>query len=288
MVESFTAIDFTETQVDALFEAVQSCDIAKTILTTPGRVCDRSHMLRREFCLSLVGLAATFADAKETSVSWLSSTSHNLVKQNLTNIEGIYQAVKPGMICAMGSQFSTQPDRHLRFAFASFLAWDLKPYGQSAELALLDLINAPDLDCDNYVRLAWFFYQLMVPDTASEVLVLGWEGGPVGNHAQIQISTPGYPSMLCDPTIGLAVHGIGFDDLCARFNTPANWLYSIFGNNSRPDMNKFNEIVQGAIMTGGYRASHLLYVYNRIDTLNGVDRSRLGTYPVRNEQIRGG
>lgn len=216
-------------------------------------------------------------------MSWLSQASHTAINANLTNLEGVYQSVKASIQSGNNGALASQPDDHLRFAFCCFVAFDLKPYIGSAAKSLRDLMNEDGLDCDNYVRLAWYFFQVMRPRYTSEICAVGWEGGPIGNHAQMQIKTAGAPDLYCDPTIGLAVHGVDFDALCTGFQVPPSCLYSIFSTNHRPDVNDLNANTISAMINGSYRASHLLYVYTDMPRYNSLTRESLGTYPVRNE-----
>lgn len=216
-------------------------------------------------------------------MSWLSQNSLNSINANLTSLEGIYQAVKPGLVSSLGVNFSSQPDDHIRFMFSAFVAFDLKPYANSMAFSLRDLMAEDALDCDNYVRLAWYFFQIMRPTSQSEVLAVGWEGGGIGNHAQMQIRTSGAPDLYCDPTIGLAVHGVSFDSLCTGYLVPPLSIYSIFQNNPRNEVTLLNSNVHTALLNGTYRASQLLYVYSDLARFDALERSKLGTYPVRNE-----
>lgn len=214
---------------------------------------------------------------------WLSQTSHNQINANLTNLESIYQACKPGLQSINSGAFASQPDDHLRFAFCAFTAFDLKPYIGSMAYSLRDLMMEDGLDCDNYVRLAWYFFQIMRPKAPSEITAVGWEGGAIGNHAQMQIKTSGHPPMYCDPTIGVMVHNVDFDKLCLGHQVPASNIYSIYHFNARPEVAQLHTNTLGALTGGTYRASQLLYIYTNMTKYNLIDRKQLGTYPVRNE-----
>lgn len=212
---------------------------------------------------------------------WLSQSNLNAVHLNLTAIESAYQAVKPGMVSALGSQFAAQPDDHLRFIFANFVAYDLKPYIGSSSMSLKELMREDGLDCDNYVRLAWYLFDIMRPQSTSEICAVGWECPTFGNHAQIQIKTSGAPDLTCDPTIGLAVHGMDLSAFCTGFSLPVNCTYSIFSFNSRPNVVALDQNVRAAVTQGAYRASHLLYAVATMPKYNGLTQANVGTYPKR-------
>lgn len=211
-------------------------------------------------------------------MGWLSQASRDAIMANLTSIETAYQAVKQPIM----SLFPTQPEDHIRFAVCALISFDLKPYANSETFTLKELIQEDGLDCDNYVALAWQFFDIMRPQSEAEVLIVGWEGGPIGNHAQMQIKTPGQPSMYCDPTIGLLVGNLDFDKLCMGIVPAASETYSIHSHNPRTEISTLNTNVSAAIMAGTYRASHLLYVCNSLAKLATVRRATLGTYPTRN------
>lgn len=213
---------------------------------------------------------------------WLSQSSRDAINGNITSIEAIYQSVKPGLVSTLGAGFSSQPDSHMRFAFCALVAFDLKPYVASNATRLRELMTATGLDCDNYVRLAWQMYEVMRPSHNSEIAAVGWEGPSFGNHAQMQIKTPGQPNMYCDPTIGLLVHGVDFDALCAGYQSQSQHVISFYSFNQRPEIQSLNTNVLTSITNGSLRASELLYVYTDLKKLDKANRDSLGTYPVRN------
>lgn len=192
-------------------------------------------------------------------MAWLSVASHNSILTAPETVRDIYTLARPAMVSSLGPAFSGQCEDHLRLAFCSILAFDLKPYGPCVVHDLAALLAAPALDCDNYVGLAWHLFRLFRPITATKVTALGWDGGVIGNHAQMQGQTTGSPDIYLDPTIGLVVHGCGLDGLVGDFVYPSNCLVSFFGFNPRPAVAPLDAAVRDAVANTRYRPSELLY-----------------------------
>lgn len=190
---------------------------------------------------------------------YLSSANLAAITATPEVIAGCYANTRSAFVSDLGPAFAGQCEDHLRLAFCSVVAFDLKPYGASLALSLRDLLAEDALDCDNYVRLAWHLFNLMRPLSPTNVAAVGWNGGAIGNHAQLQARTPGSPDIYLDPTIGLVVFGCGLDSLCRQFPFQPQHLKSFFGFNSRPSISAFDPVVRQAIQGGQYKASDLLY-----------------------------
>lgn len=174
-------------------------------------------------------------------------------------VPGLYASTKPTFVGNLPAVFSTQPDAHLALAFAAVLAFDLKPYGPATTSNLAAILASPTLNCDEYAVLAVEFFRMVKPGSTSKPALVGWNGGAVGNHAQVVCETPGQPPILCDPTIGVLAHGLSLDLLCKGFRAPAGHVASFFGFASRANIATFEPLVRNALLQGQYRASDLLY-----------------------------
>ncbi len=196
---------------------------------------------------------------------YLSAPTHAALLATPETITSLYASTREAFIADLGPGFIGQAEDHLRLAFCSVVAFDLKPYGESTALSLRDLMSASLLDCDNYVALAWRLFKLMRPLSDTMIAAVGWNGGAVGNHAQMQARTAGSPDIYLDPTIGLVVYGCSLDALCRQHIFAPQYLKSFLSYNPRPEIATIDCAVRTAIPGGGYKASDLLYFAPGLD-----------------------
>ncbi len=146
-----------------------------------------------------------------------------------------------------------------RIAFLSVLAHSLAPYGASRSLKLEDLLADTSMDCDNYAILTGYFNDLFAGRT-SKLKFAGFDGGAVGNHAQLFVNTE--KGLLLDPTIGLVAR-IGFDDLLQGKPLNRSQIV-IFRQHEQPDLDFFVNKVYDAILLGKYKPRDILYYFDSI------------------------
>jgi len=163
------------------------------------------------------------------------------------------------------------PEPINKLAFASVLAFDLKPYGGSGATTLEQCLQASALDCDNYAVLAIELFRIL--DGSFEPAMVGWHNGPVGNHAQILGCTQG-AFILCDPTIGLVAKDVSLDGMCRGYPPMADRYRSFFHFNSdRQEIASFNSSVVSAVLSGSFMASHVLYWFPSVDDYRAASGS---------------
>ncbi|MCW5690286.1 MAG: hypothetical protein KIT76_17215 [Pseudolabrys sp.] len=210
-------------------------------------------------------------------MGYLSAASRDNLLSRPETISDLYAETRAAFVADLGPAFAAQCEDHLRLAFCSVVAFDLKPYGGCTVLDLAGLLASPVLDCDNYVSLTWHLFKLMRPTSPTNVAAIGWDGGAVGNHAQMQAQTPGSPDILLDPTIGLVVHGCSIDFIVGTYVYPTNCMASFFRFNSRPNIDAFEARVRDAVANSKYRASDLMYFV--------ADHATLINLPVRSHWL---
>lgn len=164
----------------------------------------------------------------------------------------------------LGPAFNQLNEDGLKLAWASVIAYELKPYRGSSATSLDELLAEDGLDCDNYAILTWRLFQLLAPNSPVKLKVIGWDGGAVGNHAQIFSEGTGAP-LLLDPTIGLVAIG-SFDQVVK--GDPVTVLMEFY---HREELADFRSLVMMALAVGLYKQSDLLYVFDDLNTfLRGV------------------
>lgn len=192
-------------------------------------------------------------------MAYLSAATHAELIANPERINAVYDIVRGSFVQHLGPQFEAQCEDHRKLAFCAIVAFDLKPYQGSLVHTLRELMAAPGLDCDNYVSLAWHLFYLMRPLSNTQVAAVGWNGGAIGNHAQMQAITHGSPDIYLDPTIGLAVTGCSIDALCRGFKFQPQHMVSWESFHDRPILSLLRSNVINAIRNGTYKVSDLLY-----------------------------
>lgn len=143
--------------------------------------------------------------------------------------------------------------------FAMLVSHAMAPYGQSSALSLADLLLDDVLDCNNYGLLSGHLAAALGL-SLDHWLMAGFDGGAVGNHAQVLLTLEGR-TLLLDPTIGL-VADISYDELVA--GTPIDtarmaWIYLW----DDPEIVVYSARVMAAIRDGSYRAVDQIYLYGR-------------------------
>lgn len=149
-------------------------------------------------------------------------------------------------------------------AFASTVAWNLKPYGpeKSGVVDLPGILAEPTIACDVYVMLAYYLAQLIPQANGTKFTFLGWNGGAVGNHAQMLASANGQ-SILLDPTVGLMALNVTYDSLASGKPVPVNNVVSLFTKfGGTPSIAGFSATVQDAVINGKYKPSDALYYFS--------------------------
>lgn len=205
-------------------------------------------------------------------MSYFSADTHQQIIADPSKVETYYVQCWKQFAADLGSvdYGLTLGASILPVAFASILAWDLKPYGPEKGVTLPEILASPSIACDNYVRLAWYLtsYMPQVSWVPAKIVAVGWNGGAVGNHAQMLVSD-GTNSLLLDPTIGLVVRGVTFDTLLqGKLVSPTMIATFEHNNNYAGSSGAFTEMVKNAVLQGKYKPSDLLYYVTSLDKFN--------------------
>jgi hypothetical protein len=184
---------------------------------------------------------------------YLTAETHSRIIAQPSAMAEVWASSKTKFKNDVGSIFASKHDDILAAAFAAIAAYDLKPYGQSTAMDLRSLLDEPHLDCDNYCLLTWHLFTIIKPTSTVTLTMVGWDGGAVGNHAQIIAEIPAVSAWLLDPTIGLIVAGATFDNLCQ--GVPLTYHTQPAGTRDIAYSHK----IKSAVSLGKYRPSDLLY-----------------------------
>ena len=143
-------------------------------------------------------------------------------------------------------------DRFYELVLATVVAHYAVPYGKGNGRDLTSLLANESLACAGYAKLATLL------GNGGEARFVGFEGGAVGNHAQMLISIDGH-DILLDPTIG-AIAFVSYDDLMSGKSAEVHSFFS-----GDPTLTRFNAKVLSALREGKYRPSDLLYYYENFE-----------------------
>jgi hypothetical protein len=143
-------------------------------------------------------------------------------------------------------------------AFAAILAQGMAPYGSSVSMRLEDLLRDKAMDCDNYAILTGYFAREFGIKALS---FAGYDGGAIGNHAQLFFTEP-RQELLLDPTIGMVAR-VDFNHLLQGRPVPAA-LIKVFRQHDDPAIDAFARRVSGAVQAGKYLPSDLLYYFHSL------------------------
>jgi hypothetical protein len=239
---------------------------------------------RRSFIRLLSGaaLATAFAPAggaqtKETpanapqtlpktlslSLRFFSDAQLDSVRSNPARIRDLYSSEFPRYSTALGPAFADAFEEHLELSFCSLFSYESAPYGNSTAIELDALLAEKALDCDNYCALAWRLFLVMRPSPTTVVAAVGWDGGVIGNHAQLFFRHANGRRGMVDPTIGLWQRNVDFDSIASGKPVPVEFLKSFYSRSGSID--SFNTRVQSALVNGLYRPSDLLYFVTDIE-----------------------
>ena len=168
------------------------------------------------------------------------------VRADPTHAGAVFRACRAAVRAdARGAGIPTG-DQQLRAVFAAAIANRFAPYGNSVALRLDDLVDEPRLDCDNYVALTYHLYR--AAGGTGDVDIVGWDGGPVGNHAELIVD-----GVLLDPTIGVAAEA---DLRSLLAGEPVRSRLDLEGERALPE---YRRRVLAAMDSGGYGRRDLLY-----------------------------
>jgi Ca2+-binding RTX toxin-like protein len=198
-------------------------------------------------------------------MAYLSAQDLSLIRSAPPEIATVFAARRDEFVQAAG--LAGRPEALVVGAFCTVAAYDLTPYG-AASAAALDvqtLLALPRMACSLYVTLVLrLMEQFDLP--AHTINFVGWDGGAVGNHAQLFVASEGH-SILLDPTIALIVPDATLDKVAT--GTPFAGMASFYDDDraAGADIDGFDATVRSAIANGGYRIRDGIYDYPSLEAV---------------------
>lgn len=161
----------------------------------------------------------------------------------------------------LGVTIGNDPEMNA-FVFSTILSHISSPYGKSTENELIPLLKEDSLDCDNYLMLAIYIFETIVPNHTSEYEIVGFYGGAVGNHAQV-FYKKGNEKVLCDPTYGF-VANIKLGILLKGIKLSEDQLF-VFSSPQSPIKSTISNAIE-AVINGQYNPRDLLFYFENVHT----------------------
>jgi hypothetical protein len=219
----------------------------------------------RRFCFTLAAVAAAAAcaappsSAAPVSVRNLACLGPDALQAVKTDPSPRFGALFDSCVGELredlGPNFDDLGDDALRYVLATVVAFDSASYGAFGRYDLPSLTRARQLDCASYVALTW---QLARVSGASVRYAhpIGWDGGTVGNHAQLAYERPGQ-ELLLDPTIGLVVRA-SLSSVMDGASVPGENMV-VFPKGTGA-MRTFRDMVTSSLYQGSFNRANSIYV----------------------------
>lgn len=191
-------------------------------------------------------------------MAYLADATYDVIRNDPSKVVDYYNSTRSTFISDLGMPGLSEDA--LRAAWCTMIAYGLAPYGPGpARQSLGDLLASPTLECSSLVSLTWHLLDEFGLQ-ADNITALGWDGGAVGNHAQL-LFDDGISQLLLDPTICLVVNGVTFNGLVSGVRYEDQWSFY-----SRSDISGFNEVVRDSIGDGSYHIRDLIYFLPTFET----------------------
>lgn len=189
---------------------------------------------------------------------YLSAATHAAIVADPRYISAAWMLAQRNFKQDIGSAFAGRPDDMIAAGFCAITAYDMKPYGACTARDLGGILDSAVLDCDNYCLLAWYLFTILKPSTDVELAMVGWNGGAVGNHAQLLATIGDTSAWLLDPTIGLIAGGATFNRICQ--GAPITAMTQPAGVRD----SAYSKTIRDALSSGAYKPSDLLYYFSPV------------------------
>lgn len=152
--------------------------------------------------------------------------------------------------------FGATNEDTLRAVLATIVAANFAEYGSSTAIEYSAIASEAFLNCGNTVILVGHLFGLH----DERLRTVGFDGGSIGNHAQLLYSDPA-GDFLLDPTVGI-IAKIGFDDLLRGVRIPRSAI-KIYPIKART-IETFRLTVLEALTHGSYRPSDFMYMHETV------------------------
>lgn len=193
----------------------------------------------------------------------LTNSDLNFIK-NSASIDAGFRKCKKELKSIFSEDFGGLDDDELKAIFATVVAANFSEYGKSQATDFKEMARSEYLNCGNLVVLVGY----LIGEEDKRIRTIGFEGGAVGNHAQLIYQ--GKHNILLDPTIGM-VALVSFNELLRGFPVHRKNI-KLFRIRAKK-LESFVRKVVRSVLNGDYRPSDFLYMHettreHRLNLLN--------------------
>lgn len=192
----------------------------------------------------------------DTSLACLDEAAIEDVRRS-GSVDTVLQRCSTELAASLGEDLGTDPET-ARVILATALAANFAPYGESSAISYEDIRRATHLNCGNTIFLV---AHLMGAFNSPTLKSIGFEGGAVGNHAQLLYVAPNGDEFLLDPTTGL-VAKTTFDDLLRGIPVASTRIRSFRIKDRTID--SLRNRVYRAIAQGRYKPSDFMFMHETL------------------------
>ncbi|MCE5326652.1 MAG: hypothetical protein ABFD92_18270 [Planctomycetaceae bacterium] len=173
------------------------------------------------------------------------------------SVEALLPLCREELLGVLGDDFGRVDEPLLRVMLSTIAAANFAEYGGSSATRYEDIKAASHLNCGNTILLTGYLFGTL---ESRRLRSIGFDGGYVGNHAQL-LYRDDSGEFLLDPTVGLIAR-TSFDDLLSGRPVPRSKI-RVFSIKAR-SIDAFRERVYTALRQGKYRPCDLMYMHESL------------------------
>lgn len=157
----------------------------------------------------------------------------------------------------LGDEFQSVSEGAFRAILATVLAANFAEYGASSAQSYEEIKNSSHLDCSRTILLVGYLLDAL---ESQRLQPIGFDGGYIGNHAQLLFNDE-RDTILLDPTAGI-IAKTSFNDLLRGVPLDEKSIRAFSMKDK--SINSFRENVYTAISHGKYLPSDLMYMHESL------------------------
>lgn len=173
------------------------------------------------------------------------------------SIDSVLPACRGELLAVLGDDFGAVNEPTLRALLATVVAGNFAEHGVSSSIEYADIVRDAHLNCGNTIFLVGYLYGGL---SSTALKPVGFDGGAVGNHAQLLFSSAGKHWIL-DPSVGLIAQ-TSFNALLRGEPVPASKI-RIFSIRAKT-LGGFRKTVYRAVLKGRYLPSDFMYLHDSL------------------------
>lgn len=177
--------------------------------------------------------------------------------RNSGSIDVLLPRCSQELRAVLGDEFQAIGDGALRAILATVVAANFAEYGASSGLSYEEIKNSSHLDCSRTILLVGYLLDGL---ESKSLKPIGFDGGFIGNHAQL-LFNDNNDTILLDPTAGI-IAKTNFNDLLRGIPLDEKNIRTFSMKDK--SINSFRENIYIAISRGKYLPSDFMYMHESL------------------------